>query len=158
MSDLLSLKELIEFCQIEAINNRFNSTEASVWRSLCRDYSKKFHTPLQQVMTLDPEHILLNLYEDGMESVEVDDPDKIGQTLETLMRIEDPEYQSKRDKEEEDYLAAAEAEEAERIASGKGIPMPSKKTLLKKPKNEPKNKPPGGYINLDYLASLDEEQ
>lgn len=154
----MEFKELLEFCQAEAIANRMSPTEASVWRGLCRTYSEKFHTPLAQVLEMDPEHVILNVYEAQSENLDTEDYQKLEHIMDTLQTIKDPEYERAKAGEQAEFDRRAEEEEAKRIAAGRPVYQGKKKTLFKKDETPEDKKPTGGSINLDYLSQQDSEE
>lgn len=159
---MIEFREFLEYCQIEAIANKVNPTDVSMYREMCRRYSKMFHTPLHLVETLDPEHVLLNIYEEQLEDTDLENFQKLEHLLDIIRGIEDPEYNAAQSKEQAEVDKKAELEEEERIKSGRAVhPTLQKalneKTLLKKVKEEIKEKPTRGFINLDYLSKHDSE-
>lgn len=151
----MDFKDLLDYCKAEAIANTLLSTELSIWRSLCRSYSKKFSTPLHLCLdgTIPPEDILLAEFEDQLDNFDIEkDLDTV---LEQIYRIEDPDYEEKVEEEVQEFMAEAARQERERIRLGK----PIHRLLGKEPnlENTPE-KPPalnpkksGGHINLSYL-------
>jgi len=90
MSDLFTL---FEIAQIKAIHNALEPTMDSIWRARCRDYSKRFYTPLHVVMEdLDPEMVLLALNEERYPISCVEE--ELPELMETLYKIKDPSYTS----------------------------------------------------------------
>lgn len=159
---MIEFKELLEFCQAEAIANRLSPTEASVWRGICRTYSEKFHTPLAEVLEMDPEHVILNVYESQAEDMDIEDYQKLEHIMDTLRGIEDPNYEAKKRDEQAEFDRQAELEEEERIKAGRAVHKSLQKDLDRKKaseKGEPEEpkKPTGGMINLDYLSKQDSE-
>lgn len=154
---MIDFKELLEYCQAEAICSRMIQTETSVWRKICREYSKLFHTPLQDVMRMDPEHVILNVYEEQASDMDIEDFNKLEHIMDTLRTIEDPNYESSRRDEQDEFDRKAEQEEEERIKAGRPVYVPKKKTLPKKPDEPAKKLPTGGMVNLDYLSKIDSE-
>lgn len=159
---MIEFKELLEFCQVEAIANIVTPTEISVYRSLCRRYSEMFHTPLHIVMELDPEHVILNVYEKQSEEMDLEDYNKLEHIMDTIRSIEDPEYEKTRKAEQDDFDRKAELEEEERIKAGRAVhPLLQKelnaKKLLENEQKPEEKKPTSGSINLEYLAKQDGE-
>lgn len=155
---MIEFKDLLEYCQAEAIATRMNPTEDSVFRAICREYSEMFHTPLPVVLELDPEHVILNVYEKQAESMDIEDYQKLEHIMDTLRTIEDPNYELVKNKEQEEFDRRAEEEEEARIKAGKPVYQPKTKKTL--PKDEPapeKKLPTGGMVNLDYLSKQDSE-
>lgn len=158
----MEFTDLLEYCKAEAIANRVSPTEVSVWRAICRSYSKMFHTPLQEVLNMAPEHVVLNVYEEQMEDADIDDYHKLQHLLDIVRGIEDPEYDAKQSREQEEFDKQAEKEEAERIKANKPVHPSLAKDLPKKTLSEPVDKddkklPTGGSVNLDYLSKQDSE-
>lgn len=160
---MIDLKELLEYCQAEAIANRMAPTEESVWRGICRTYSERFHTPLAQVLEMDPEHVVLNVYEAQAEDMDIEDYQKLEHIMDTIRTIEDPNYEKVKKSEQDEFDRQAELEEEERIKAGRAVHKSLQKDLDRKKaseKGEPEEpkKPTGGMINLDYLSKQDSEE
>lgn len=156
----LEFKDLLDYCQAEAISGKFSPTEDSVYRSLCRTYSKKFHTPLHTVLALPVTDVVLAVYEEQLEDLDMDKFENLEQVHETILAILDPNYEAHKETKLEQDIAAYEREEEERIAAGRLV-HPSlarkatEKTLPENGTPDGKNLPTGGHINMSYLE--DEE-
>lgn len=151
----MTFEELLSAIQAQAISNKLVPTEESLYRKICRSYSKKFHVPLYQIETLDMEHVILNVYEDNLDDVNVED--KLPDLLEIVNSIEDPDYEAKKSKEQDDFVKQIEAEEEERLKLGKPI-HPSMRgeaslgnSVLEKSQEKTKEQPTSGFIDLSYL-------
>lgn len=155
---MIDLKDLLEYCQAEAIANRMNPTEESLWRYFCREYSEKFFTPLYLVLEMDPEHVLLHVYEKRSENMDLEDYQKLEAVLDTIKSMRDPNYEDTKQKEQDEFDRQAELEEEERIKANKPVYQPKpKKTLSKKVEEPVEKRPTQGSINLDYLSRQDSE-
>jgi len=154
---MIDFSELLEYCRIEAIASKMAPTEDSIYRSICRDYSEMFHTPLHQVLEMDPMHVVLNVYEKQAEGMDIEDYQKLELIMDTILGIEDPNYEAKKSKEQEEFDRQAELEEEERIKAGRPVYQAKKKTLPANENPADKKLPTGGSINLDYLAKQDRE-
>jgi hypothetical protein len=154
----MEFKELLDFCQAEAIANKMSPTEASVWRGFCRTYSEKFHTPLAKVLEMDPEHVILNVFESQSENLDIEDYQKLEHIMDTLQTIKDPEYERAKAGEQAEFDRRAEEEEAKRIAAGKPVYQGKKKNTFQKTEASEDKKPTGGMVNLDYLSQSDSEE
>ena len=146
--------DILQWAQAEAICNTLESNELSIWRSLCRSYSRKFSTPLSDCLdgTVPMEDILLATFEEQLE--DFDEDKDLESILETISGLEDPEYQRSRRREEDEYAKQAEKEEEERLAAGKPI-HPSLKGehgFDEVPKELPKS----GGVNFSYLKDAEE--
>jgi hypothetical protein len=160
-------KEVLETAQILAIANKLSPNEESIYRSICREYSKRFNVPLTQVIELPIEKLLLDYYEDQMDEVDVDE--HIGKLMETIYTIEDPSYVVENEKDLEEFIKESEDEEKERLDQGIGLTTflkskqkkTSEKTLLEKAVSKAKQEtmknsmPKEGGINLSHLEALD---
>jgi hypothetical protein len=152
----VDFKDLLDYCKAEAISNTLLNTEISVWRSLCRDYSERFSTPLHMCLNgeIPAEDILLAVFEDQLKKF---DPETdLDAMMEQIYRIEDPDFDEKLGEELKEFMAKVAEEEAERIRLGKPIHKAlkqevelGKNTSEKKPPEPPKKS--GGHINLAYL-------
>lgn len=157
---MIDFKDLLDYCHLEAISNSLAPTEESIWRNICRSYSKEFNTPLHLVMELPPKTVILNVYENQLNEMDLEDPEKLSKLIEIVSGIEDPEYDSKKLKEQEEFDKMILEQEEERIKSNKpiGYKESSKNSLLENQNIEEKNKPTGGYVNLSYLEDSDNEK
>lgn len=156
----MGIKELIDYCQAEAVASKLHPTEESLWRLFCREYSKTFHTPLHLVLEMPPEEVLLHVYEERMDSDAWDEDTDEGlqRILDLISMLEDPEYVSVQAKELEDFIEEAERLENERIEQGKPIhPGLRYESETKRPE-PPLNAPKSGGINLSYLEKEENER
>lgn len=147
----MDFKELLDYCQAQAIAHTLESTEMSVWRSLCRNYSKTFHTRLDLVLEMDPEAVMLAVFEEQLD--DFDEAKDLDNLLDKLYALEDPEYESQKAVELDDFIERAEAEETERLKAGKPIhPAMKNDSSLPAPKEKPVEElPKSGKLNLSYL-------
>lgn len=156
----MDFKELLDYCKAQAIANTLEGNELTVWRSICRSYSKKFFTPLHIVFEMDPEEVMLAEFEDQLDGFKEEDLENI---LEEVYMLEDPEYEKSKRTEIKNFIEMAEEEETERLRLGKPIHKAMKnevsipETLPEKPKKSKENKPSGGSINLAYLEKMDKD-
>lgn len=150
---MITLKDIVDFCRVESVASKLNPTEEARWRKFCRDYSKKFFTPLHEVYNMDPEFVILQVLEE-----QLDDVDPV-EHLETLMNVvygvEDPNFEATQEKDLQEFIKDAEEEEESRVAEGRAIYQPKKKKSEEKPKKE---LPKQGYLNLSYLEKQDQEE
>lgn len=151
----MEFEELLESAQADAILSFLQSDEVSVWRAICRSYSKKFSTPLHLCLdgTIPMEDILLAEYEDQLEKFKKDEDLEV--LLDKIYTLIDPEYEGEKRVELDDFIKKAEREEEERLRLGKPIHKslknePTLKTLPEKSEVK-ENKPTEGFIDLSYL-------
>lgn len=152
---MMKLSDLVEFCQAEALAAKLVPDDASIWRKICRDYSKKFMTPLTEVHKLSPEFVLTSIYEEQLDAQNVDEA--LEDLLDAVYTLEDPEYEAEKEQQLSDFIDTIEAEEEERVKKGKPIHPGMKEESTLVPKTEQKKElPTSGYLNLSYLE--DEEK
>lgn len=160
------LQLLIDTMRAEAIAFKLAPDAASTWRSLCRTYSKTFHTPLHVVENLPPQDVILAIFESQLDDVDVEE--HIEKLMQHIYRIEDPAYDEAMENELQDFIKQAEEEEEARIAMKRPVhpdiePNPldvtaSEKTVLEKEVPLPENLPKQGYLDLSYLDDSENER
>ena|ERR1035437_7158625 len=158
---MINFRDLLDLCRAESLANLMEPTESSIWRSICREYSTKFHTPLNLVMDkLDPYFVILNVYEQQLESFDLDE--NLEQILDTAYSLADPNYSKQKEEEQKSFDEQAEKEEKERVESGESLltylarkSSKNKKKAKKAPKA--KKMPKSGGINMEALSHLQEE-
>lgn len=153
--DRVTFADLIETFKASAICTALVPTEDSLYRNFCRRYSIAFHTPLHLVQKLEPEFVILNVFEHEMDSMNVDE--NLEDLLEMIYQIEDPSYDSKAEEDLSEFAALAQIEEDERIKHGRkiGYKMPIEKPH---PKEELPEPPAQGSVNLAYLQDNENER
>jgi hypothetical protein len=145
---VISLSDVIDFCRAEALAGKLYPSDVSDWRWFCREYSKTFHTPLDLVMVMEPEHVILCVLEEGLDSRRLKNKDDAKAVIDELRRLEDPDYEATKAKEMDDWAVGIEDWEDDRVASGAPLP---KKIKVGQKIEEPKELPKEGGINLSYL-------
>lgn len=90
------------------------------YRTICRKYSEKFHTPLHHVHQLPYHTVLVNYFESVFENMHEDDLDEI------VHRAVNPNYDD--EEELQDFIQMVEEEsEGKRKAKKKKAKLPAKK-------------------------------
>ncbi len=151
---MIVLLDVIEFCKAQALAYKLYPSEEADWRWFCREYSKVFHTPLHQVLEMEPEHVILCVFEDMFDSKRLKDPKHLEQIIDELRRLEDPDYEATKANEMDDWAAGIDEWDDARVEAGISV------TGLKKganPTMKPKELPKEGGINLAYLSKEEEE-
>ena len=138
--------ELIQYCKAQALRDVLAPTEETIYKSLCRAYSQKFHVPLPEVFKMDPEHVLLTEFTSQLEDVNIEK--NIDRILEQIYTLENPNYAEKKEDDLKTFIAQAEKEEKERI---KKLKKASKKKMEALEK-----KPTGGSV--DFSGLKDDEK
>lgn len=155
----VSISDIVDLCQAEAVANRLDSNSAYRWRRFCREYSKAFSTPYHQVLEMDPEFVILATYE--LELDDVNPLDKIHDLMDRIYSIEDPNYEASKERELQDFIKQAEEEEDDRVNANAPVYVPKKKnkkvSVPDKPQEVLKELPKEGYVNLAYLSKQDSE-
>ena len=133
MNDYGKFQDLLDCCLAEALENAFLLDAEAIFKSLCRTYSSKFHTPLHVVYTLDPKEVIQAVLEERY--VGSDIISNLEDMLEQVYTLEDPEYKQRKEVDMGTFIEAAEARERERIKKNNELQK-------EKPKEEPKR---GGF-------------
>jgi hypothetical protein len=164
----MSFKDLIDFCSADALANSMEPTEDAVWKSICREYSTKFHTPLHLVLNaLDPELVISQVYASRLENV--DHEENLDSILDSIYTMEDPTYSKDKAAEQQAFDEQAEKDENERLERGESLfkhlisrstknNATKMKQILKKKTPKPKPMPKQGGIDMDKLAHLAAEE
>src|ERR1017187_307806 len=149
----IHIGEIIELARVEAIAFKLRPTPASLWRNLCREYSKKFHTKLDEVLEMSPEFVISHVMEERFTDVNVDE--NLEELMEPIYMAEDPNYESNKEKDVQSWIGGIQAEENQRQKAGKPINM-KKASYKNKAKQEvvpevPKDLPKEGFVNFSYI-------
>lgn len=149
---LIDLKDLLEFCQAQALANKLYPDDEALWRSICRDYSKTFSTPYHEVLDMPPELVMLAYYESQYDDVDVEE--NVDKMLDIIYGLEDPEYSKQKKAEIDTFIEQAEEEERARLKAKKPIhpAMKAESTLIPETSG-----PSQGSIDLSYLEKEDNE-
>lgn len=157
---MIEFKDILDVCQAEAIASKVSPTEESIYRDMCRSYSKMFNTPLPLVLDMDPEHVILNVYEERLASLDETKYESLEKMLDTVLTIEDPNYERvKEDKLSKD-IEKYEKEEEERVASGRAIhpSLKNRTPVVKKDDEELEEytKPTSGSVDFSGMKESEE--
>lgn len=98
MVDLKELKEI-------ALSNVMDPDSEYFFRFVCRWYSKTFHTPLHEVIKLNPYIIYLNYFEDGYSQMEEED------RIEDMYKAINPDYDKEEEESVQNFIELIEQEE-----------------------------------------------
>jgi hypothetical protein len=137
------LQHLLQYCRAQAIADALEPTEESIWREACREYSKAFHTPLQTVLKMDMEHVLLHNFEHQLSDVKIDE--NVDYLLEQVYKIENPDYDKEEEADLQEYIKKVQSGEI-----GKKRKKPPKKLLPEK-QGIPAGKPTAGSVDFSHL-------
>lgn len=150
----MSFSDLVQAAKATAILEKISPNEESVYRNACREYSKRFHVSLKEVLEMNPYNVYLDLFGDQMSGYNLEDIDNINDLLDQLYSIKDPDYDIEQEKAFRKELSEIEEDEERRLALGEAI----------HPVLEPKNKPPEespakempktGGLNMDLIKQL----
>ena len=155
---MLNFRDLLDTCKAEAIANTLVTTEVSVWREMCRTYSKTFHTPLHLVLNMAPEEVALAVFEEQLN--DFDDEKHLETILDQIYTLEDPEYEDEKESQVDEFIEQARKDEEERLRLGKPIHRAMKNEDVLPGIAEPPIAPEksSGFLNLAYLAKEEEDQ
>lgn len=144
--------DLFEYAQIKAIESAISPSLESIWRSRCRLYSQKYHTPLHIVEDeLDPLRVLGALYEDQYPPSIVNE--ELQELLDTLQKIKDPNYSRMTQAETEELVDAVLNRELARAAKKK---PPNQQEIQNEIVKEV-TKPKSGSMDFGDLEKLESE-
>lgn len=161
VKDLVQFDDLLKLCKAEAAENLLYPTEVTVFNSLCREFSKRFNTPLPQVLELDPEFVMRHVFEDDYsKNTDLSKYEDLEWLNERVGEMLDPDFHKKKEVEIIDFMKQAVRDDQERVKLGKPIhpamkehvnPLdsPKKSSEMEKPKVE---LPAHGGVNFDYLG------
>lgn len=149
---MLDFKDLMDFCQAEALSNAIEPSLEFIWRHFCRDYSIKFSTPLHEVLKMDAVHVLTNVYEQQLSDDHRSLEERLPGYMDRIYALEDPDYADKQSEELKEFIEDAIVEEEERIKTGRPIHKALKnETSLSNLEPVKPTLPASGGIDLSYL-------
>lgn len=148
---------MLEACKAEALKELLLPTEDSIWRSICRTYSKTYSTPLHEVMKLDPEFVLKTYYASSLDEVSIDG--NLEGLLDSLYSLRDPNFQRNKELSFEDEIKRAEEKEKKRIKEGKSVreSLRKNKTAPVEDTPPPVDGPKEGFVNFAHLNEKNEQ-
>jgi hypothetical protein len=136
-------QELLAYCKAKALEEMFNPTEETVWKSITRSYSEKFHVPLPEVRKMDPEAVLSEIFEAKYE--DIDPIEEVENLLEEIYTMESPDYQKEQRKEMDSFIKNVEEREKKRLEGMKLKEEKQQDTLREQPKRT------GGSVDFSNL-------
>lgn len=111
------IKELIEYCRVQALLSVLSPTENTFWRTVTRRYSKMFHVPLPEVRKMNPEDVIMEVFEEQLDGV--DHVEHIEDFLEQIYTLENPAYSVKKVENLDEFIKGAGAREENRLSRDK---------------------------------------
>lgn len=138
----MAFQEILELCKAKAISDLLSPSEDSVYRSICRTYSKTFHTELEKVYAMDPEKVVSAVFEDKYD--QVDRIEHLETLLEEIYTLEDPDYRKQQQAEMEPFIKMAEKLEKARMQK-------TEKTPFSRDVPKEESKPTGGSVDFSGL-------
>ena len=154
----MNFNELMESAQAIALESKLRPDELATWNLTCREFSKRFHTPLLEVHKLDPMFVMTELYSDQL--ADWDSEERIDDLTDLLGSLTDPEYDVKKERTFREEMRRIMEDEEERVKSGRAVHESLEpKSFGEKPKDEAPNKlPASGGINMDLIKQLQNEE
>jgi hypothetical protein len=143
----LNVYDLMNLAEAKAILGKLSPDEHTTWRTIERNYSKIFFTPLHEVHKLDPEFVLLSLYENNIQDKNLDEDSELNDLLTRLNKLTNPDFDAAFEADEEEYNRQAVKEEENKQAK-----KAAKKAAKVRKNSKPECLPKSGGINLEYLA------
>ena len=142
---------LLEVSQLKAIECALKPSADSIFRIKARQYSVTYHTPLHEVMKLDPLLVLQALDEERYSPGSVDDD--LDGILEQLYKIKDPTYDRMSKEDLESLVDTVLNKEIKRLSKKK---RPTEETIQEEIKKA-KNKPKSGSMTFTDLEKIDSQ-
>ena len=122
----------------------------SIWRMHCREYSQRYHTPLNVVMNeLDPMIVMQALAEDRYRPSIVDE--ELDELMDILYKAKDPTYSRMSQEEIEGLVDAVMNKEIQRAAKKKRPTQETIEAAVKIAEAKPKK----GSMNFGDLEKMD---
>lgn len=152
----MSFRELLETSQAIALADKLHPTEVSIWHRYCREFSKKFNVSLVETLKLDPEFVFTQVYSDQLSDWEPEE--QIDNIRDLLGSLSDPDYDASKERAYREEMQQILEEEKERLEEGRAIHESlEKKTFGEKPKEQNKELPKSGGINMNLINQLRDE-
>lgn len=151
----MSFKEVIETSQAVAILKKLQIDESHLWHKYCRIYSKKFSEPLSQVLYMDPETVLTEVFADQLDDLDLTDPDQLQNVSDMVNSLLDPDFDAKKERALREEYQKLEEEEKLRLKEGRAIHKSLEKEKFKFVKDEPRKElPKVGGLNDKLIKQL----
>lgn len=157
-------REFIETCQSIAICNKLYPSDEANWHYICREYSKTFHTPLHEVLKLNPEFTCTQLFSEQFNRLDLEEQEDLETVSDIINSLKDPEYDIKKEKALRDELKRYQEEEKLRLEEGrsihhtldaKGNKLPNSQIVKNKTESKQITElPKEGGINMDLIRQL----
>jgi hypothetical protein len=106
-------QELLTYCQMKAIGEKFAPTEESIWKALTRSYSERWGVPLPQVRKMDPEEVISEIFEAKYE--EMDAFEEVEELLDLIYTTESPLYEKQQKADMDVFIKNVGKREKKRI-------------------------------------------
>jgi len=156
----MSFSDLVEASTAVALASKLYPDETAIWLRYCRNYSKMFHTPLLQVMELNPEFVITQVMSDQLADWDIEE--RMDDLLDIIGGLRDPEFDAKRERALREADKKMEEEERQRIAEGKAIHKSLEKDKRVITKDQPsapaKELPKSGGINMNLIRQLQNDE
>ena len=142
---------LLELSQLRAIEAAINPSSDSIFRIKARQYSVTYHTPLSEVMQMDPLTVMQALEEEKYNiSTFEEDPEGL---LDQLYKIKDPNYSKMSKEDTENLVDAVLNKELKRLSKKKA---PTQETIQAEIKAS-EVKPKSGSMTFGDLEKIDSQ-
>ena len=154
----MSLKEILETAQSVALSEKLVPNELSIWHKYCRIFSQKFNEPLSQVLLMDSEYVLTQIFSSQLDDLDLSDTDHVQNVYDAIMSLSDPDYDAKKEKALREADQKMVEEERQRLKEGHAVHKSLEKDKLKFVKERPqKELPKSGGLNTNIIQQLQNE-
>jgi hypothetical protein len=126
--------------------------EEAVWHKYCRAYSKAFSEPLSQVLKMEPLIVLTTVFSDQLDEWDVEERHE--ELNDLVCSLQDPEYDSKKERAIRDELRKIQEEEDDRLANNLSVHPSLEKGKKATQDKSNKELPKSGGINMGLLNRL----
>ena len=147
----------METSQAIALERRLLPSEQAVWAKICREFSKRFHTPLLEVHGMNPEFILTELYSDNLDEWDLEE--RLPDLEDIVGSLSDPDYDAAKERAFREETRKMVEEERERLKNNRPIHSSLEKDKHVFQKEQPQAEPPkdfpkSGGLNMNLLKQL----
>lgn len=148
----MSFRSILDTASAQALADHLSPTEISVWERYCREYSTRFHTPLLATMDLDPYFVARMVNSDNLADFNAEE--RLEELFDMLGHLNDENYDTKKEKAIRDEMAQIQAREEERLREGRAIHSSLEKDKRVIAKDQPKELPKSGGLNISAINRL----
>jgi primosomal protein N' len=124
------------YLQLKALDAIFNSSDLYLHRKICRWYSKEFNTPLQQVLEMQFDTVLMHYYETQFEQIPHND------LIDIMIEEHLPDVSIEKDNEVDNWVQSLEEEQAKSLEAKEKRQSLNNQTIPTVKNQSPTSNPP----------------